>query len=71
MQKTKTSYGYILNDLTTFIWVTPIYDLTRYLVCVKGHELLRIIPKKEKQPYEFLPKCLEKISRTYFEAFVR
>ena len=29
MQKTKTSYGYILNDLTTFIWVTPIYDLTR------------------------------------------
>jgi len=30
MQKTKTSYGYILNDLTTFIWVTPIYDLTRF-----------------------------------------
>ena len=29
MQKTKTFYGYILNDLTTFIWVTPIYDLTR------------------------------------------
>ena len=24
MQKTKSFYGYILNDLTTFIWVTPI-----------------------------------------------
>ena len=32
MQKTKTSYGYILNDLTTFIWVTPIYDLTRKIL---------------------------------------
>ena len=29
MQKTKTPFGYILNDSTIPIWVTFTYDLTR------------------------------------------